>query len=118
MRKHPNEVFYKEITLFRRMKEQALAVKVNQYLPAEKHLYLLLSFYDTLSYYYIYQNSLALCSGSPAPSEVFLRLTIITENDNDIIVYGFETIIAFAWNNQFIFFAHCVWWLASITGLE
>ena len=35
-------------------------------LPAKEDLYLLLSFYDTYTYYYIYRNELALCSGSPA----------------------------------------------------
>jgi hypothetical protein len=39
-------------------------------LPAKEDLYLLLSFYDTYTYYYIYQNLLALCSGSPAPLSI------------------------------------------------
>jgi hypothetical protein len=34
-------------------------------LPAKEDLYLLLSFYDTYTYHYIYRNLLALCSGSP-----------------------------------------------------
>jgi hypothetical protein len=39
-------------------------------------------------------------------------------NDNDIIVYALEKILSFATINQYIFVAHCVWWLASIIGLE
>jgi len=45
-------------------------------------------------------------------------MTITFENDNDIIVYAFETIISYARSNQQIFAAQCVWWLASIIGLE
>jgi len=100
------------------MKEQALAATANQYLPTEEHHYLLLSFYDTLIYYYIHKNLVALYSGSPAPWEVFLRKTIIFENNNHIIVCGFKKIISFARNTQVIFVAHCVWWLASVTGLK
>jgi hypothetical protein len=45
-------------------------------------------------------------------------MTITFENDNDIIVYTLEKIISYARNTQQIFVAQCVWWLASITGLE
>jgi len=38
-----------------------------RYLPAEKDSYLLLRFYDTYTYYIYTKNTLALCSGSPAP---------------------------------------------------
>jgi len=37
------------------MEEQALAANSQKYLPAEEDLYLLLSFYDTYTYYYIYK---------------------------------------------------------------
>jgi hypothetical protein len=39
-------------------------------------------------------------------------------NDSDILVYGLEKIIAFARRSGYIFSALCIWWLASIIGLE
>jgi len=45
-------------------------------------------------------------------------MTITFENDNDIIVYAFEKVISHARKTQQIFVAHCIWWLASIIGLE
>jgi hypothetical protein len=45
-------------------------------------------------------------------------MTITFENDNDVIVYGLEKVISYARRNQQIFVAQCVWWLASIIGLE
>jgi 3-mercaptopyruvate sulfurtransferase SseA len=45
-------------------------------------------------------------------------MTIIFENDNDIIVYALEKVIAYARRTQQIFAAQCVWWLASVIGLE
>lgn len=45
-------------------------------------------------------------------------MTITFENDNDVIVYALEKVIAYARRTQQIFVAHCVWWLASIIGLE
>jgi len=45
-------------------------------------------------------------------------MTITFENDNDVIVYALEKIISYARNTQQIFVAQCVWWLASIIGLE
>jgi hypothetical protein len=45
-------------------------------------------------------------------------MTVTFENDNDIIVYALEKIIAYARRTQQIFVAQCVWWLASIIGLE
>jgi hypothetical protein len=45
-------------------------------------------------------------------------MTITFENDNDVIVYALEKIIAYARQSQQIFVAQCVWWLASIIGLE
>jgi len=40
------------------------------------------------------------------------------ENDNNIIVYALEKIISYAGNIQVIFVAQCVWWIASIIGLQ
>jgi len=45
-------------------------------------------------------------------------MTITFENDNDVIVYALEKVISYARNTQQIFVAQCVWWLASIIGLE
>jgi len=45
-------------------------------------------------------------------------MTISFKNDNDIIVYALEKIITFAKNNQYIFLAQSVWWIASILGLQ
>jgi hypothetical protein len=45
-------------------------------------------------------------------------MTITFENDNDVIVYGLERIIAFAQSREYIFAAQCIWWLASIIRLE
>jgi hypothetical protein len=45
-------------------------------------------------------------------------MTITFENDNDVIVYALEKVIAYARRTQQIFVAHCVWWLASNIGLE
>jgi len=45
-------------------------------------------------------------------------MTITFENDNDVIVYALEKGISYARRTQLIFVAQCVWWLASIIGLE
>ena len=45
-------------------------------------------------------------------------MTITFGNDNDVIVYALEKIISHARRSQQIFVAQCVWWLASIIGLE
>jgi hypothetical protein len=45
-------------------------------------------------------------------------MTITFENDNDVIVYAFEKVIAYARRTHQIFVAQCVWWLASTIGLE
>jgi hypothetical protein len=45
-------------------------------------------------------------------------MTITFEDDNDTVVYSLENIIAFASSKGYIFAAECVWWLASIIGLE
>ena len=45
-------------------------------------------------------------------------MTISFENDDDVIVYALEKVIAYARRTQQIFVAQCVWWLASIIGLE
>jgi len=45
-------------------------------------------------------------------------MTITFENDNDVIVYALEKIIAHARRTQQVFVAQCVWWLVSIIGPE
>jgi hypothetical protein len=45
-------------------------------------------------------------------------MTMTFENDNDVIVYTLEKVIAYARRTQQIFVVQCVWWLASIIGLE
>jgi hypothetical protein len=45
-------------------------------------------------------------------------MTVTFENDNDVIVYALEKVISHARRTQQIFVAQCVWWLASIIGLE
>jgi hypothetical protein len=45
-------------------------------------------------------------------------MTITFENDNDVIVYAFEKVIAYARRTQQVFVAQCIWWLADIIGLE
>jgi hypothetical protein len=45
-------------------------------------------------------------------------MPITFENDNNVIVYALEKVIAYARRSQQIFVAQCVWWLASVIGLE
>ena len=45
-------------------------------------------------------------------------MTITFESDKDVIVYALEKIIAYARNNQYIFLAQSIWWIASIIGLQ
>jgi hypothetical protein len=45
-------------------------------------------------------------------------MTITFNNDNNVIVYAFRKVIAYARRTHQIFVAQCVWWLASIIGLE
>jgi len=45
-------------------------------------------------------------------------MTITFENDSDVIVYALEKVLSYASRTQQIIVAQCVWWLASIIGLE
>jgi len=45
-------------------------------------------------------------------------MTITFENDNEGIIYALEKVISYTRKTQQIFVAQCVWWLASIVGLE
>jgi hypothetical protein len=45
-------------------------------------------------------------------------MTITFETDNDVIIYVFEKLISYARRTQQVFVASCIWWLASIVGLE
>jgi len=45
-------------------------------------------------------------------------MTITCENDNDIIVYALEKIVSYARELQYFFVGNCVWWIASVIGLD
>jgi hypothetical protein len=45
-------------------------------------------------------------------------MTITFEIDNDVIVPAFETVISYARRTQQVFIVQCIWWLASVIGLE
>jgi len=45
-------------------------------------------------------------------------MTITFENESDVITYAFEKILSHARRNQQVFVAQCIWWIASIIGLE
>jgi hypothetical protein len=45
-------------------------------------------------------------------------MTITFETDNDVIVYALENIVSFAQENQHLFIANCVWWIAAVTGFD
>jgi len=45
-------------------------------------------------------------------------MTVTFENENDAIVYGLEKVITYARRTQQIFVAQCIWWIASVIGLE
>jgi hypothetical protein len=45
-------------------------------------------------------------------------MTVSFKDDNDVIVYALEKIIEYTRRTQQILVAQCVWWLASIVGLE
>jgi len=65
------------------------------------YLYLLL---------YIHKNTLAVCSGSPAPLiSILVWMPIAFGTDNDAIVYALERIISYGRKNQYIFLAQSAW---------
>jgi len=45
-------------------------------------------------------------------------MPITFEKDNNVIVYAFEKIIAFCWDNQYIYIAQCIWWISSVVRLQ
>jgi hypothetical protein len=45
-------------------------------------------------------------------------MTITVENDNDVVVHSLEKVISYTRRSQQIFVAQCVWWLASMIGLQ
>jgi hypothetical protein len=45
-------------------------------------------------------------------------MTIIFNNDSDVIVYALEIIVSFARQNQYLLVVNYVWWLAGIIGLD
>jgi len=45
-------------------------------------------------------------------------MTTTFSNDNDIILYTLERIIAYSRDNQYIFLAQKIWWISSIISLQ
>jgi len=45
-------------------------------------------------------------------------MTITFKDDSDVIIYALEKIISFARERQHLFVASCIWWIASVIGLE
>jgi hypothetical protein len=45
-------------------------------------------------------------------------MMITFENENDVIIYALEKVIAFARRTQQIILAQCVWWIASVARFE
>jgi hypothetical protein len=45
-------------------------------------------------------------------------MTITFKDESDVIVYALEKLISHARRTQQLFVAQCIWWLASIIGLE
>ena len=45
-------------------------------------------------------------------------MTLNFANDSEVIIYAFEKIISFARQNQYFFVGSCVWWIASVIGLD
>jgi len=45
-------------------------------------------------------------------------MTLNFANDSEVIIYAFERIISFARQNQYFFVGSCVWWIASVIGLD
>jgi len=45
-------------------------------------------------------------------------MTITFESDKDIILYTLKKIISLNRDNQYLFGANCVWWIAGIIGLD
>ena len=66
----------------------------------------------------IHKNLSAFCSGSPTPLIRTPVMTITFEHKHDIIVYTLKKIIFFPRDNHYTFVAQCVWWIASIIGLQ
>ena len=79
-----------------------------------------MSFYDTYTYTYYYIKYTSISTAAPyrQVSLTLKRMTITFENESDVIVYALEKIISYARRTQQVFVAQCVWWLASIIGLE
>jgi len=44
-------------------------------------------------------------------------MTIIFENDSEVIVHALEKIICHARKHQYVFVAQSIWWIASTIGL-
>jgi len=47
-----------------------------------------------------------------------IEMTITFQLDKDIILYAFDRIITCCGEKKYLFAVQCVWWLASIIGLQ
>jgi len=45
-------------------------------------------------------------------------MTLTFETDNDAVAFALERIIRFARENQYLFVANCIWWIAGVIGLD
>jgi len=45
-------------------------------------------------------------------------VTITFKNNNNVLVYAFEKLLLFSREHQYLFAAHCIRWLASLTRLQ
>jgi len=87
---------YKEITLFRHWKEAGRATGTRISTSGERSIFII-SFLWYLYRSSIPKNPLAFCSGSHAALiDTSTRITIVFENNNDLIVYLLEMIICYA----------------------
>jgi hypothetical protein len=69
----------------------------------------------------IYIEYISISTAAPYPSvslRIQIRMTITFANESDVIVYALEKIISYAQRTQQIFVAQCIWWLASLIGLD
>jgi len=84
----------------------------------KEDLYLLLSFYNTYTYYYIYQYTTLVQKHRTNKYPVVRGMTISFENDKDVIIYALEIIISSGRENLYLFVANCASWIAGVIGLD
>jgi hypothetical protein len=45
-------------------------------------------------------------------------MTVTFQDDNSIVIYALGKILCFARQNQYIFVADCIWWIAALVGIN